>query len=421
MQQYLPIFLLNIVNVIGFSLLLPVLPYVVEQYVEPQYVGAVYGILISAYALFQFLAAPILGAWSDRFGRKPILFLSQLGTTLSWVVFGAAWFIPDISLFGLSVPLIVIVVARVVDGITGGNISVAEAWVSDITAKKDKTRIFGILGATFAFGFLLGPALGGFTSATSIGFLGTAIAAFLLSVVTLCYIAFKLPESLPPDKRDDHLEVHWLEQLNFFKRFTPFRGNRLVMNLLFLRIFFAVVFASYTTLVVLLLQTDYDLPPGQVGVVLSIMAVFSIVNQGFLVQRIAARIGNIRTLYLSFVCLFIGLIALTILPAELAWGGTMGSLVLFVIIAYIFMLGVATAMPTFKAVLTNHVDEKKQGAITGLDSALISFGQAVTPVIAGALYSFVSHWTFAIYAGILLIPHVVIWIREGHPVLRGDE
>ncbi len=226
-QKFLPILLLTFVNVIGFSLLIPVLPSVVERYVEPQYVGTLYGALLSSYALFQFLDAPVLGALSDKYDRKPLLLISQAGTTLSWVIFGAAYFIPgDIAIGGIALPLIVIAFSRVVDGITGGNISVADAWISDETTPQNRSRIYGLVGATFGIGFLLGPSIGGISAATEIGYLGTAIVAFMISVITWLYIKFGLPESLPESKRDAHVDVHWLEHLNLIRQFTQFRSNR---------------------------------------------------------------------------------------------------------------------------------------------------------------------------------------------------
>ena len=138
MRKLFPILLLTFVNVIGFSLLIPVLPEVLIFFTGESS-GWLYGLLLSAYALSQFVAAPILGSLSDRYGRRSILLLSQMGTLLSWVIFGLAYFIPENwGVGGMSVALLVIMFSRITDGLTGGNVSVAQAWVSDRTTAKEK-------------------------------------------------------------------------------------------------------------------------------------------------------------------------------------------------------------------------------------------------------------------------------------------
>jgi MFS family permease len=258
LKKFLPIILLTFVNVIGFSLLIPVLPSVVEGYVGSERLqGVIYGALIASYSLCQFLAAPALGTLSDKYGRKPVLMLSQLGTTLSWVIFGAAYFIPETRVFGLALPIFIISLSRITDGLTGGNISVAQAWISDMTTKEEKTKTFASIGAVFGIGFLIGPAIGGLAASTSYGYLGTAVVAFIISLFTLIYMQLYLPESLPEDKRDHELRFHLGRELNVIGKLQEFRDNRVVKSLLFIRIFFAIVFASYTTIVTLYLSNRF--------------------------------------------------------------------------------------------------------------------------------------------------------------------
>ena len=132
-KKLLPAYFLTFVNVIGFSILMPVLPFIVEKYGAPDWV---FGLLLSLYAAFQFVGAPYLGALSDSLGRKPILVISQAGTLLSWFIFLLALYLPDYTLFGVGVGLLVIGIARALDGVTGGNASVANAYVSDITTRQ---------------------------------------------------------------------------------------------------------------------------------------------------------------------------------------------------------------------------------------------------------------------------------------------
>jgi MFS family permease len=413
-RRFLPIILLTFVNVIGFTLLIPVLTDVSKLYVSEQYSGIVYGGLLSVYAFCQFLGAPILGSISDKYGRKPILFVSQLGTTLSWVVFGAAYFVsPDTEVFGISLALIVIALARIIDGITGGNISVANAWISDVTTRKEKAEAFGLLGAVFGLGLLIGPVLGGLSSATDIGFLGTAITAFIISAITLAFINFYLPESLPEEQRDKELEIRFWSEVNIWKKFTEFKTNASVRDLLTIRLFFALVFASYTTLIALLLSDNYGLDSTGVGLFIGAIGLFAIFNQAVLVRFFVKKFGNVWTLYFSLIVMFFGLVVLPFLPTSFTFAGQNLALLIFLINAYVMNLGIALGQPTFKALLANNVADSKQGKINGLDESLLSLGNGVTPLMAGTLYSFMGSFVFIAYAVLLAVPVSIVYLLSG--------
>jgi len=127
---------------------------------------------LGTFSLFQFLAAPILGALSDSYGRKPVLILTQAGTFLSWVVLGLAYLLPSSELFGfILLPIFVVFLSRMFDGITGGNASVAQAVLADLSEAKDRSNVFGMNGAVFGFSLLVGPALGSLSVGSSISFL----------------------------------------------------------------------------------------------------------------------------------------------------------------------------------------------------------------------------------------------------------
>ena len=157
--------------------------------------------------MLQLIGAPILGRWSDRYGRKRILFLSQAGTFVSWVIFAVALLLPPTALasiessllgtFTLTAPLGLIFVARALDGLTGGNVSVANAYVADITSEEDRSRSFGRMGVSSNLGFIVGPALAGLLGATQWGETLPVVAALLISLIATILIAVLLPESNP--------------------------------------------------------------------------------------------------------------------------------------------------------------------------------------------------------------------------------
>ena len=169
--------LVNFTGALGFSIVMPFLVFLVHKWGGN---ALIYGLVSAAYSVFQLIGSPVLGRWSDRYGRKRILFLSQLGTALSWMVVLAAFYIPvstvldvDSSLLGkfsLTLPLILLFLARSVDGLTGGDVSVANAYVADITPKDAREERFGKMAASSNVGYIIGPALAGILGGTVLGF-----------------------------------------------------------------------------------------------------------------------------------------------------------------------------------------------------------------------------------------------------------
>jgi len=408
-QKYLPIILLTFVNILGFTILIPVLPAVVGQYVAPQYIGFAYGALLSTYAGFQFLAAPVLGSLSDRYGRKPILFVSQFGTTFSWVLFGAAYFIPQtILLFGLPAAFVLIIISRILDGITGGNISVANAWVSDVTAPENRTKIYGLLGGVFGIGFVIGPAIGGLSISTDIGFLLTAILKVILSVVTLLYIAYRLPETLKPEDRQLNLTFNILRDINIIRQIRSFTNSTFLENVSLLKIAFAIIFATYTSLIVLVFENDFGLSPLGVGLVLSFIGVSIGINQSLITPWVARRVGDQSTLFLGTVLLIIGLMLLSF-----TIGGAVmsGAFAFMLFINYLLTLAASLCTPTFKSIYTNAVSQREQGKITGIDESLNSLGNALSPIISGIIFVAIAKGTFLLAAGLLAVVLLILMLR----------
>lgn len=382
MKKLIPAFLLTLVNVLGFSILIPVLPFIVRDYGGNEFT---YGLLISTYSVFQFFGAPILGKLSDRYGRRPILLVSQAGTFLAWIIFAGAYFVDQTAtICGVAVPLLLIFGSRVFDGLTGGNISATNAYVSDLTTPKNKAKTFGQIGAVFGVGMIIGPALGGMSSGTSLGWLGTIILSASISLLTLVAIYAILPESLPPAQRAPQQPIAWRKMFNLFALLKPFADRPLVRRLLGLRFVFGTVMAGYTSIMVLYLIDLFGFNSVQIGYFLLFSGSFLIFNQGFLVNKFIRRFGEYRTLQLGLLSMSVGIIGMTL--TDQLW--------LFVVIYYFLNLGISLCMPTLQALLLNQVSAQEQGTISGLDQSVGSICAAYAPALAGFIYL---HWGDAIF------------------------
>ena len=199
-----PLLAVNFVGTLGFSIVTPFLVVLVSQWGGN---AVVYGILAATYSFFQLFGAPILGRMSDRVGRRRVLLLSQLGTLLSWGIFLIAFALPAAKImdvenrwlgdFVLTLPLLILFVARAADGLTGGNVSVSNAYLADITPDEDRSKNFGQMAVSSNLGFVIGPALAGLLGATLLGEILPVIAAFVISAIALALIQFGLVETAP--------------------------------------------------------------------------------------------------------------------------------------------------------------------------------------------------------------------------------
>ena len=203
-MSLLPILVINFIGTLGFSLVLPFLVFLVTDWGGN---ALVYGLTGATYSAFQLVGAPVLGRWSDRYGRRRILLLSQTGTLVSWLIFLGAFALPRTELlrvdsavsgqFVLTLPLVVLIVARALDGLTGGNVSVANAYLADVTTEAQRATAFGRMAVSSNLGFVMAPAIAGVLGATALGPLVPVGAAAAISLIATLGILYRLPESNP--------------------------------------------------------------------------------------------------------------------------------------------------------------------------------------------------------------------------------
>jgi multidrug resistance protein len=358
-------------NIVGSSILLPVLPFLVRQFNSD---AITIGLLALSFAAAQFFASPLLGLLSDRYGRRPVLIISLIGSALGY------------CLFGLATALWLLFVARVIDGITGGNISTAQAYISDITPPQERAKNFGLIGAAFGLGFIVGPALGGLLS--QFGLAIPAFAAAALYLLTAAFGYFVLPESLPPERRKTSIQARDLNPVrqivDAFRRtgLPPFLLATFAINF---------AFAGLSTNFPVFTLARFGLGPEQNALIYIYLGILSVLMQGVATRYLVKRFNEQR---LSVV----GLAAQTVAYAALAFAPSVWSL--YGVLA-VNAIGRGMATPTLQSQISKRVSFREQGMIFGATQALVSLSQIFGPLWAGVTFDYVSegapYWTGALW------------------------
>lgn len=371
-RRLLIIFAVVLVDMLSFSIVLPLLPYIAGRLDASRFE---IGLLGAVYPAFQLLAAPILGRLSDRFGRKPILLLSILGTALGFVVLATAQTLP------------VLFLGRAMDGITGGNISVAQAYIADITKPEERGRALGMIGAAFGLGFILGPVTGGLLSRVS--YTAPAVLGAVLALANLVLVAAFVPESLSTAARE-RLEARPRKGLGFGAFIAAIRLPR-VGPLLTVRVLTGLAFGIFESGFALWAIASLGLQADVNSFVLAYVGVLSVFVQAFLIGRLTARWSDDGLLLAS---LAVASIALT------AWGFVSGlPLLLILMPALSFGLAVTNTIST--SALTKAVHHDEVGGILGVTTSIQAATRIPAPVMAGWLIQYSTVWSPGLVAGAL--------------------
>ena len=367
------IFLIVFIDLLGFGLILPLLPYYAESFGASD---TLIGILVASYAAAQLVGAPLLGRLSDRFGRRPILLLSLFGTLLSFLA------------LGFAKTLLVLFIARITDGITGGNISVAQAYIADVTDEKSRAKGLGMIGAAFGLGFIFGPATGGFLSQW--GYAVPAFAAAGLVSINLLMVYFWLPESLTAEKRAELAEK---EQPKFSFRALldalqrPFSGSLLIT-----RFVFGMAFSIFQTIFSLYALRRFNLDAQQTGYVLTYVGILSVIVQGGLVGKLSERFRDDQLITAS-----VGIMALSLL----GWAFVPSVVMLLVVLApTAFSGGILNTV--ISSALTKSVQAQEIGGILGLSASIESLTRVIAPTLGGFLLEKLGAWSPGVFGALLL-------------------
>jgi DHA1 family tetracycline resistance protein-like MFS transporter len=383
------IILVVFIDLLGFSLILPLLPYYAETFQANNFVT---GLLVASYAAAQLVGAPLLGRLSDRYGRRPVLIASIFGTFIGFLMLGFAR------------TLVMLFAARILDGLTGGNISIAQAYIADVTDAKDRSKGLGMIGAAFGLGFIIGPVTGGFLSQW--GYAVPALMAAALSFINLILIYAWLPESLSSEKRaamNDQKPAFTLGALlQALQR--PFTGSLLIT-----RFFFGLAFAIFQTIFALYTLAKFNLSAQSTGLILTYVGVLSVIVQGFLVGRITNRFREDVVIVICVALMAVSLAGWAIVPSVFA---------LLVILTPTALAG-GILNTLLSSTLTKAVEPQEVGGILGLATSVESATRIFAPVIGGALLQQLGTWAPGAFSGLLMVGvFIYAWIKiYNYPII----
>jgi DHA1 family tetracycline resistance protein-like MFS transporter len=356
-KQLLLILVYVFIDVLGFSLILPLLPFYAATF---DATPAVVGLLLGVNALTQLISAPVIGRLSDRYGRRPLLLVSIAGTVASF------------AMLGLARSLWMLFASRMLDGLLGGNISLAQAYISDVTDERDRARGLGLIGAAFGVGFIFGPAIGGTLSAGGNYALPAWIAAGL-SLVNLLGVLAWLPESLPADRRQGKAR-NPAARVSARALWEALQ-RPCVGPLLSLQLFFGLAFTMFQTIFALFAQERLGLGAQSTSYVLTYVGLLVVIVQGGGIGFLSKRFGD-RQLILA------GTVVMTF--ALLAWAFTPNVWLLLVVLAPLALAGGVLNVVSSSA-LTKSVYPQEIGGTLGLSAALGSLARVISPILGGFL------------------------------------
>jgi DHA1 family tetracycline resistance protein-like MFS transporter len=373
------IFLIVVIDLMGFGIIIPLLPFYVPDYSEH---ALKVTLLFSVFSICQFIGAPILGMLSDRYGRRPVLVLSQVGSAVGYVLLGVA------TIWQHSNPALMlgfVYVSRIIDGFTGGNISTAQAYISDVTTQENRAKGMGVLGAAFGIGFTLGPLLGGGLSY----FFGEAVPAYFAAVMCVTSATITHLRLKEPRRHAETESVAWLHP----GRFVPILRKPVLVQLLAVSFFTMAAFVMMECTIAIYLNATYHFDKLGVTLFFCFVGVVIVLVQGGLVGRLTKRFGEWPLAIVGTLLVAVGMCGFI----STSWWPVLGLLALA---GAANATGRSLQQPTMSSLISKFSDPREQGIVFGLYHGLGSLARVVGPIVAGIAYNVRHTGAFAVAGGI---------------------
>lgn len=360
------------IDMLGITIIIPVIPALFfegnstffDLSVSEDTRSLLYGLLIACYPLMQFFGAPILGSLSDRYGRKPVLQISILGSIIGYLLFGYAIIIKNIYL---------LFIARLIPGFMGGNISVVKSAIADVSDEQSKAKNFGLVGAAFGIGFILGPAIGGvLADSTVVSWFNHSTPFWFtasLAIINFTLIYFVFPETLKEKRYEKFSIFKGIQNIAVSFKIPHLRAIFTVALLL------ALGFAFYTQFFSVLLLQKFDYTEKSIGFLYGWIGLWLALTQGLIVRRLSGKIPPTKILSFSIFAIGIGILILLV-PNNANW---------FYLINPCIAIAYGMTSPNMTTVISNQASADKQGEVLGIHQSMLSLGGALPPLIAGYL------------------------------------
>lgn len=381
MSPQVIIFVTVFIDLLGFGIIIPLLPFYAETFGASAFVV---GMLTTVFSLMQFLFAPLWGRLSDVIGRRPVILLGLAGSALSYLI------------FGLATSLTTLFVARLLAGVAGANIPTAQAFIADTTTPANRAKGMGMIGAAFGLGFIFGPALGGFLSRW--GYAAPAFFAAALSLANLVAGLFLLPESLPPERRS---LARRMGRVEAFRRAVARPRLPIVLLVFFLII---TAFASFEAMFPLFAEARFGFGPSTIGYLFAWVGLVLALVQGMLVGRIVKRLGEHRLVPAALAVVAGGLLAIAVVPDVPLLAAATG----------ILAAGMGLQSPSMMSVISQLADPADQGATLGVSQSLASLGRVIGPLWGGWIYDAFGHTMPFFTASGLMVVALVLSVVAFH-------
>jgi DHA1 family tetracycline resistance protein-like MFS transporter len=432
-KRILPIFVIVLIDLLGVTIIIPLMPlYATSFAAGPLVIGA----LGATYPMMQFIGAPILGRLSDRFGRKPILLISQLGTLAGFLI------------LGFATNLWMLFLSRLIDGLSGANIATAQAAITDSTTEKNRTQGLGLIGAAFGLGFVVGPVIA-FLSLAASGnnYHVPAFVAASFSLLSILLTWFWFGETLPKEKRGQAGNKPGFSFKDLFKALAhPTVG--LLLVLIFAQ---QVVFGGFEQLFSLFTLSRLGLAARGNSIIFVYIGIIVVAVQGYFIGKWSRRFGDRRLIFAGLALLALGMLLTGLTPrvplpnysqqqlqAEITTGGSMRAHenpttqnvpvelpsdentgwigLIWILIAVIpASIGGGLLQPTINSLITKRISISEIGGMLGISAALLSGANAIAPLLWGAIFQTLGpSWPFLIGA-ILLLALLVFAMRSIQP------